>query len=410
VNASNGATQFYIDVWTDKGGKGEKNPGGTYYVGEETTLYIQTNRDCKATLMIYIRPNIDFFNGIKDLKAGTYEIPLGRAEESDIGLSGATFQASAYNEGSRIDSVEWNVVHAPISTPAPTPIPMPTPQPQLPPSSELPTSPPSELGESYDTIDAGSATELLALTALKMAEGKLAPDPKLDADKDGQVTQEDARLILKWAVKKFDSEASQAGQQSETTTENVIPGSQPIQNGGQTVIPEPVTVDMQALVGKWDMTRQSIQPEIPNLVPDFLINQIIPVKERWVIEPANNNLTIRYGGRDTWYKKTFLLGGLTEGSTTALAGNQGSSYTFQTPIQYYRKSLPFPLNLLAGEISEIQCSATNSVNISVSGNDMRATIIIDNVQGTFLEKDKNGNIMTKEIHFTGTIVYKGINR
>jgi hypothetical protein len=183
VYASNGGSPFQIDVWTDKGGQGEKNPGGTYYVGEETTLYIRTNRDCRATLMIFVRPSIDYFNGIADIKAGTYVIELGKAEESDIGLSGATFQASSFGEGQRMDSTSWNVIPAPDSTPAPTPIPTPTPQPQPPSSSELPAVKPPGAGESVDTLDAENATELSALTALKMAEGKLPADLKMDIDK-----------------------------------------------------------------------------------------------------------------------------------------------------------------------------------------------------------------------------------
>jgi hypothetical protein len=39
-----------------------------------------------------------------------------------------------------------------------------------------------------------------ALMALKMEQGSLAMDPVLDIDGDGQVTAEDARLILSWAV------------------------------------------------------------------------------------------------------------------------------------------------------------------------------------------------------------------
>ena len=75
VHADNGDSQFQIDVWTDKGGQGEKNPGGTYYVGEEITLYVQTNRDCMANLMIYVVPNIDYFNGTKALNSGKITIP-----------------------------------------------------------------------------------------------------------------------------------------------------------------------------------------------------------------------------------------------------------------------------------------------------------------------------------------------
>ena len=39
-----------------------------------------------------------------------------------------------------------------------------------------------------------------ALMALKMEEGSLVMDPVLDIDGDGQVTAEDARLILSWVV------------------------------------------------------------------------------------------------------------------------------------------------------------------------------------------------------------------
>lgn len=39
-----------------------------------------------------------------------------------------------------------------------------------------------------------------SLMALKMGEGSLPMDPVLDIDGDGQVTAEDARLILSWAV------------------------------------------------------------------------------------------------------------------------------------------------------------------------------------------------------------------
>ena len=38
ADASNGGSPFQIDVWTGRGGQGEKTPGGTYYVGEEVTI------------------------------------------------------------------------------------------------------------------------------------------------------------------------------------------------------------------------------------------------------------------------------------------------------------------------------------------------------------------------------------
>ena len=47
----------------------------------------------------------------------------------------------------------------------------------------------------------GFCTEVDALMALQMAVGKLAEDPNLDVDQDGQVTERDALTILKWAVR-----------------------------------------------------------------------------------------------------------------------------------------------------------------------------------------------------------------
>ena len=45
-----------------------------------------------------------------------------------------------------------------------------------------------------------NATELDALLAIKMAKGMLLPYASMDANADGQVTMEDARLILQWSV------------------------------------------------------------------------------------------------------------------------------------------------------------------------------------------------------------------
>jgi hypothetical protein len=39
-----------------------------------------------------------------------------------------------------------------------------------------------------------------ALIALKMAQGSMPLDLNYDADGDGQVTPDDARLILRWSV------------------------------------------------------------------------------------------------------------------------------------------------------------------------------------------------------------------
>lgn len=201
VFADDSTWQF--DIWTDKGGEGLKTPGGSYYVGEEINLYIHTSKDCKATLMIYVVPNIDYFNGIKDLKAGTYSLSLGKAKESDIGLSlGATFQASAFNEGQKIDFVSWTVIQPPSYTQKPA-----QEQQEQEPSALEPSTAPARL------IDKDDALEIDVLTALKMANASLSPDAAYDVDNDSSITEEDARQIMYWAVNGVPQELPSAEQQ-----------------------------------------------------------------------------------------------------------------------------------------------------------------------------------------------------
>ncbi|MBN1152380.1 MAG: hypothetical protein JXA58_04150, partial [Dehalococcoidia bacterium] len=78
--------------------------------------------------------------------------------------------------------VEFEVV--PLQSAAPPPSTGPT---------QPPATQPSALGQD-------SATVLDALIALKMAEGSLPIDLGYDVDANGQVTADDARLILRWAV------------------------------------------------------------------------------------------------------------------------------------------------------------------------------------------------------------------
>ena len=117
--------------------------------------------------------------------------------------------------------------------------------------------------------------------ALKMTEGVLTADPKMDADKDGQVTMEDVRLILQWAVKGPDVQPTQpAGEDDQTETQKpdtvrddqVATQKPDTTQDDQAATQEPDTLDAQALLGEWEMTRQSIQPALPPFVPEFFIN------------------------------------------------------------------------------------------------------------------------------------------
>jgi hypothetical protein len=245
---------------------------------------------------------------------------------------------------------------------------------------------------------------------MQMTEGALTADPKMDANKDGQVTLEDVRLILQWAVKGMETGSSPPAQQGDQGEIPLTQTSPPGQTEEPVITMEPSSAaDAQALAGKWEMTRQSIQPPISD-IPEFAVNLIIPKQGTWVIDNSGNDMTIEYNGKSTWYKKLLFGKGLTEGPTSASVGGQGTSCLFQTPVTFYWPSLPFPLSLISSGVKEIKGSFTDSVNVTVSGNTIQATINVNNVQGTFSEENKNGGTSTKQIHYNSTITYKGTRK
>ncbi len=171
---------FPLDVWTEKGGEGEGTYGGEYGVGELITIWVHIGLDSQMTWTT-AGPGGSETNSTY-IPAGTYSMDLGVAESSDIGFW--TFSVQAMS-GSIVamDEVEFRVIDAEVPTTIPPTV---TPQ---------PTTAPGLVA-----ISADSATARDALMALQMAAGSLPVDLGFDVDDDGQVSIEDARIILRWAV------------------------------------------------------------------------------------------------------------------------------------------------------------------------------------------------------------------
>ncbi len=204
-----------VDVWTSKGGQGEGKTGGSYKVGEQVILYLHASVECQAKLTL-TGPGGPTVSQLSLPTNSTQTLPLGTADQSDIGLWQVRLEGSGFNQV-KADTTSFTVTGTVMPTPPPTTvIPYTTPpvtqppviQPVIPPvtppvtTSPPATTPPVKSGNIPITIDANTSSELMALLALKIADGKLASDSKLDADKNGKVDMTDARLFLKLAVKK----------------------------------------------------------------------------------------------------------------------------------------------------------------------------------------------------------------
>ncbi|MBN1856071.1 MAG: hypothetical protein JW846_03860 [Dehalococcoidia bacterium] len=172
-----------VDVWTDQRGRGIGLPGGSYLLGESTTIWIEVGADSDVTWRLS-GPGGSGSDTVR-LPAGTYAMQLGQAEADDVGVWLVEVEVRGAGQMAS-DTVRFVVLPIQSATQGQAVQPA-----GLQPRSNAPAA---------TVITPDNATELDALLAVKMAKGMLLPSPSLDVNGDGQVTLDDARLILQWSV------------------------------------------------------------------------------------------------------------------------------------------------------------------------------------------------------------------
>jgi hypothetical protein len=245
-------------------------------------------------------------------------------------------------------------------------------------------------------------------------------------NEDGKITSEDVLLILLWSVDKNTGQTpTPAGeektQQPLSPPSNVTPPASSTPSAttspatkttpSTTPVTTPATTGSDLLAGKWQMSRLQINSPIPEEVPDVVINMTFPEKPTWEINRSRGQLQIKYDGKNTWYKKTFLGNGISESATSVQESKDGLSCTFLTPAKFYFGSLPFPIGLIFRDITRIQGSFSSTVDVVVSGNNLKATASIGKISGTFQKKHKDGRQTTESINFSAIkVLYQGTKK
>lgn len=166
--------------------------------------------------------------------------------------------------------------------------------------------------------------------------------------------------------------------------------------------PEPLTAE-------WQMTRLSVTPAIP--IPEMIINQLISDKATWKIVRQGGQLTIKYDGRDTWYKS--IIGLNIEKKPTTVAENPAkTSATFTGGGSINVDKLPALLSAISQQkMEQISVNFDDKVQVNLaSANKITATINVTTGGKYYGETEFGGSMKWKTLQQSTTITYEGIKK
>lgn len=165
----------------------------------------------------------------------------------------------------------------------------------------------------------------------------------------------------------------------------------------------------EPLVTEWQMTRLSIKPSLP--VPDIILNQVISDKATWKIALEGSKFTIKYDGRDTWYKP--IIGLPIDKKPVTVTPNQAkTSITFAGGGSINVDKLPLLLAALSSQkMEQISIGFDDKVQITLaSGNKINATIAV-NANGKYYgETEFGGSMKWKTLAQSFTVTYQGTQK
>lgn len=166
--------------------------------------------------------------------------------------------------------------------------------------------------------------------------------------------------------------------------------------------PEPLTAE-------WQMTRLSITPAMP--IPEMITNQLISDKATWKIVRQGGQLTIKYDGRDTWYKS--IIGLNIEKKPTTVAENPAkTSATFTGGGSINVDKLPALLSAISQQkMEQISVNFDDKVQINLaSPTKITATINVNTSGKYYGETEFGGSMKWKTLQQSNTITYEGIKK
>ncbi len=165
-----------------------------------------------------------------------------------------------------------------------------------------------------------------------------------------------------------------------------------------------VAVSSEPLTSNWSMTRQSIDPSFPSMFPGAVVDQIIPKSTTWTVSLSGSQLKITYGGRNTWFNPLGMTANVK--SPTIAEGSDKKSVTISGGGTISGSRLPGALALIglaAGNISNIKVTYTDSIEVTLTGDNKISAVITYSADGSYTgSKGPDSFDNSATVRYTGT--------
>ncbi|MBN1375459.1 MAG: hypothetical protein JXA01_04825 [Dehalococcoidia bacterium] len=160
----------------------------------------------------------------------------------------------------------------------------------------------------------------------------------------------------------------------------------------------------EPLTGNWAMTRVSIEPALPSLIPGLVVNQIFPKTSTWSIGASGGYLYIKYDGKAIWFNSLGI--DVAAKPVTPAEAVDKKSCTFSGGGSINEETLPGVLSVIAAAAENprnISIGYTDQVKITMTSNSQISASITYNVSGTYNSDKGAGNINNSAtLTYTGT--------
>jgi hypothetical protein len=157
------------------------------------------------------------------------------------------------------------------------------------------------------------------------------------------------------------------------------------------------------LVDSWVMTRVSMEPALPAIIPAMLVDQLLPTSATWKITGTGDKLNISYDGRSTWFNPLGI--NIASISSSATVSADKKSCTFSEGGSTAIANLTGLMSLLSatsGEIKDISGKFVDEVGITMTSQNEINAVITCTVSGSYMTP-----IGKQSINYQSKVIYTG---